>query len=118
MSQDQIPSALSAVTDKPIVEARFHLTECAAVSGWGDTGYNTTKQVRVVLTAAKSGIFGKASPNGRLEIMIANPGAYEVFEQALDEAAKAIMDPNVPSPKMGSKRFRIYIVEDEDQTPA
>lgn len=118
MSQDQIPSALSAVTDKPIVEARFHLVEVKSHQTYGDTGFNTAKAVTITLQAAKSGIFGKASPSGRMEMMIANPGAYEVFENAFNEQSRAFYDPEVPSPKMGTKRFRVYIVEDEDQTPA
>lgn len=118
MSQDSIPAAIAGVTDKPIVEARFHLTEVRSFQAYGDSGFGTAKSVVVTMTAAKSGIFGKASPNGKLEIHIANPGAYEVYEKAFDEAARQVYDPDFAAPKMGSKRFRIYIVEDEDQTPA
>lgn len=118
MAQDQIPSAIASCTDKPIVEARFHLTEVHAFSPWSDFGYGLAKGVRVTMTAAKSGLFGKASPEGKLDLMIANPGAFEVFEEAFNRGAAEFYDPAVPSPKMATKRFRIYIVEDEDQTPA
>ena len=113
-----IPSAISETTDKPIVEARFHLVECKTHSVYGETGYGSSKAVTVVLQAAKSGIFGKASPNGRIELMIANPAAYQVFQEAFDDADRRMYDPQVPAPKMGSKRFRVYFVEDEDQAPA
>jgi hypothetical protein len=117
LRQDDIPIAIASCTDKPIVEARFHLTEVHSFQAYGDSGFGTAKSVIVTMTAAKSGIFGKASPNGKLEIHIANPGAYTVFEKAFDEAARRVYDPDFAAPKMGSKRFRIYIVEDEDQAP-
>ena len=118
MSQDDIPLALAGCTDKPIVEARFHLTEVSAVQAWGETGYPTTKMVKITMNAAKSGLFGKASPGGQLWITIANPGASHVFEEAFEDAAVGFYDTERPTPKMGTKRFRVYIVEDEDQTPA
>lgn len=118
MSQDQIPAALSSVTDKQIVEARFHLVECKTHSAYGETGFGSSKVVTVTLQAARSGIFGKASPSGRIELMIANPAAYEVFTQAFDDADRRMYNTEVASPKMGSKRFRVYFVEDEDQAPA
>lgn len=117
LRQDDIPVAIASCTDKTIVEARFFLSEVRAHQLYGDSGYGTAKGVLITMTAAKSGIFGKASPNGKLELLIANPGAYQIFEQAFDEAAKQLYDPDFAAPKMGMKRFRIYIVEDEDQAP-
>lgn len=118
IGQEFIPDQIAAVTDKPIVEARFHLVEVSAVQAWGETGYQTTKMVKVTLNAAKSGIFGKASPGGQLWITIANPDAARVFEQAFEDAAVGFYDSERPAPKMGTKRFRVYIIEDEDQAPA
>jgi hypothetical protein len=118
LTQDDIPTALASCTDKVIVEARFLLVEVASVPSWNASDYNTAKAVRIKMNAAKHGTFGKASPQGELTMLIGNPGAFTVFEDAFDEAATSVMDPAVPGPKMGSKRFRIYIVEDEDQTPA
>ena len=118
MSQDQIPAALSEHTDKPIVEARFHLTEVRHHSLYGESGYGSSKAVTITMQAARSGIFGKASPSGKIELMIANPAAARIFQEAFDDADRRLHDEAVPAPKMGSKRYRVYFVEDEDQAPA
>ena len=80
MSQDQIPEALQAVTDQPIVEARFFLSEMAWSPYNQSQDWGTAKMVKIVMNAAKHGTFGKASPNGQLTMQIANPGAGTLFK--------------------------------------
>src|SRR5258708_38171180 len=102
MSQDLIPAAILTETNKQIVEARFHLTEVKAFQLYGDSGYRTAKAVNITMQAAKAGIFGKTSPQGRLELMIANPGRFAVFETAFNQSVRDFFDGSRTAPKIAS----------------
>jgi hypothetical protein len=100
--------------DQPVVEARFHLSEITSYPHNQSADYGTAKMVRIKMNAAKHGTFGKASPNGSLEMLIANPGAYEIFEKAFNEA---VLRRYVDKPVTMTARFKVYFVLDENQEP-
>ncbi len=62
------------------VQARFRLAEDARAGYYNNGEY--TDAARVKLFAVKSEPFGPATPNGTIEMFIANPGAVEVFRNA------------------------------------
>lgn len=105
------------IGDQPVIEARFHLSEITSLPYGNPGDYGTAKVVKIKMNAAKHGTFGKASPNGSLEMMIANPGAYKIFEDAFEVALNRILDSSIPAPKMASARFKVFFVLDENQEP-
>jgi hypothetical protein len=100
--------------DQPVVEARFHLNEVSSVPYNQKQDYGTAKAVRIKMSAAKHGTFGKASPNGSLEMLIANPSAFKIFEDAFNEA---VLREYIDKPVVMTARFKVYFVLDENQEP-
>lgn len=62
------------------VHARFKLSEDARAGHYHNGAY--TDAARVKLFAVKGEPFGPATPNGTIDMFIANPGAVEVFRNA------------------------------------
>lgn len=62
------------------VHARFRLYEDARASAYTNGGY--APAARVKLSAVQGAPFGTATPQGTIEMLIANPEAIEVFRDA------------------------------------
>jgi hypothetical protein len=62
------------------VLARFYLTEVTRTPFY--TGGETKEGTRVKLAAAQGEPFGPATPQGNIDMLIANPAAAKVFNDA------------------------------------
>jgi hypothetical protein len=66
------------------IHARFHLGETARVKGSSkvDGEWRSIEMVRTKLYPVQGEPFGSATPNGSIEMVIANPDAAQVFLNA------------------------------------
>ena len=67
------------------IEARFHLSSVKIQKAW-DAEKSLISVVE--FSAAKSGVFGKATPNGSMQMTIGNPAATEIFKNDFDKSIK------------------------------
>lgn len=99
-----------------VVEARFQIT-ALKLQPIMEGHYDSEKKWvtdppmlggQVEMSARKHGTFGKATPSGNLNMLIANPSAFAVFKAAFEAAI---------SEGRSTATFKVYFVLDEDQGP-
>lgn len=98
------------------VEARFHVVAVKSLPVQdydtkedGTPDYSKSHTIlggHVEMNATKHGTFGKATPQGQIQMVIQNPEAFREFKDAFEES----ITKNGRTPV-----YKVYFVLDEDQ---